>query len=122
MAIKAARVDHEQVEERLSRKQLLEKAEEFRRLADEQEESDLQTCLAEVRQVIDNHQFTVDRVIAALAPKLNRIEAAPEKKKNRTPKVKYADNDGHTWTGQGRKATWLKQREEAGEDIEQYRV
>jgi DNA-binding protein H-NS len=38
-------------------------------------------------------------------------------------KVKYRDpatND--TWTGRGRMASWLKRKQEAGEDIEGYRV
>jgi hypothetical protein len=38
-------------------------------------------------------------------------------------KVKYRDPaNGDTWTGRGRMATWLKRKQDAGEDIERYRV
>ena len=29
---------------------------------------------------------------------------------------------GETWSGRGRMATWLKNKQEAGEEIEKYRV
>ena len=29
---------------------------------------------------------------------------------------------GETWSGRGRMASWLKQRQDAGEDIERYRI
>jgi DNA-binding protein H-NS len=38
-------------------------------------------------------------------------------------KVKYRDPaTGDTWSGRGRMATWLKRKQDAGEDIEKYRV
>jgi DNA-binding protein H-NS len=38
-------------------------------------------------------------------------------------KAKYRDpTTGDTWSGRGRMATWLKRKQEAGEDIEKYRV
>ena len=37
-------------------------------------------------------------------------------------KVKYRDAvTGDTWSGRGRMATWLKRKQDAGEDIERYR-
>ena len=36
---------------------------------------------------------------------------------------KYRDPaTGETWSGRGRMATWLKRKQDAGEDIEKYRV
>jgi DNA-binding protein H-NS len=36
---------------------------------------------------------------------------------------KYRDPaTGETWSGRGRMATWLKKKQDAGEDIEKYRV
>jgi DNA-binding protein H-NS len=36
---------------------------------------------------------------------------------------KYRDPaTGDTWSGRGRMATWLKRKQDAGEDIEKYRV
>lgn len=38
-------------------------------------------------------------------------------------KVKYRDpKTNETWTGRGRMATWLKRKQDAGEDIEEYLV
>jgi H-NS histone C-terminal domain len=38
-------------------------------------------------------------------------------------KAKYRDAvTGDTWSGRGRMATWLKRKQDAGEDIEKYRV
>jgi DNA-binding protein H-NS len=38
-------------------------------------------------------------------------------------KAKYRDPvTGETWSGRGRMATWLKRKQDAGEDIEKYRV
>jgi len=39
------------------------------------------------------------------------------------PKAKYRDPaTGETWSGRGRMTSWLKRRQDAGEDIEKYRV
>jgi DNA-binding protein H-NS len=38
-------------------------------------------------------------------------------------KAKYRDPlTGETWSGRGRMATWIKRKQDAGEDIEKYRV
>lgn len=38
-------------------------------------------------------------------------------------KPKYRDpTTNETWSGRGRMATWLKRKQDAGEDIEEYRV
>jgi H-NS histone C-terminal domain len=38
-------------------------------------------------------------------------------------KAKYQDPaTGETWSGRGRMATWLKRKQDAGEDIEKYRT
>jgi DNA-binding protein H-NS len=38
-------------------------------------------------------------------------------------KPKYRDPaTGETWAGRGRMATWLKRKQDAGEDIEKYRT
>lgn len=38
-------------------------------------------------------------------------------------KIKYRDpKTNETWTGRGRMATWLKRKQDAGEDIERYLV
>ena len=50
--------------------------------------------------------------------------APPEERSTRQEgKAKYRDPvTGETWSGRGRMASWLKRKQDAGEDIENYRV
>jgi hypothetical protein len=49
--------------------------------------------------------------------------AVDEPERSSEVKAKYRDPvTGDTWSGRGRMATWLKKKQEAGEDIEKYRV
>jgi hypothetical protein len=52
-------------------------------------------------------------------------EATPAEQAGETGEVrpKYRDlKTGETWSGRGRMARWLKAKQDAGEDIETYRV
>ena len=52
-------------------------------------------------------------------------EAVPDDAAGETGEVrpKYRDPEtGETWSGRGRMARWLKAKQDAGEDIERYRV
>ena len=53
------------------------------------------------------------------------INAADDERGNSSHEVpiKYRDpGTGDTWTGRGRMARWLKVKQDAGADIEKYRV
>jgi hypothetical protein len=51
------------------------------------------------------------------------VHAAHENGAAGAIKPKYRDPaTGETWSGRGRMATWLKHKQDAGEDIEKYRV
>jgi hypothetical protein len=51
------------------------------------------------------------------------VHAAHENGAAAAIKAKYRDPaTGDTWSGRGRMATWLKHKQDAGEDIEKYRV
>jgi hypothetical protein len=56
----------------------------------------------------------------------HNTEASPAEDEPERPsevKAKYrGPATGDTWSGRGRMATWLKQKLDAGEDIETYRV
>jgi hypothetical protein len=55
----------------------------------------------------------------AIKPKF----AAHESEAAGAIKPKFRDpSTGETWSGRGRMATWLKHKQDAGEDIEKYRV
>jgi hypothetical protein len=52
-----------------------------------------------------------------------REESAPGEVGASPVQPKYRDPaTGETWSGRGRMATWLKRKQDAGEDIEKYRV
>ena len=36
--------------------------------------------------------------------------------------MKYRDDQGNSWTGRGRKPAWVREAEEAGHDLEGFRV
>src|SRR5215510_715087 len=54
-------------------------------------------------------------------PRATREEAG-RRHGDHTPGVKPGTRQGVTWFGRRRMATWLKRKQDAGEDIEKYRV
>jgi hypothetical protein len=62
-----------------------------------------------------------ERIESAHHTETSSAEDEPERTSE--VKAKYRDPaTGDTWSGRGRMATWLKKKQEAGEDIEKYRV
>jgi len=56
-------------------------------------------------------------------PGFARDEPNEKKPHSNEAKEKYRDPvTGETWSGRGRMANWLKRKQDAGEDIEKYRV
>ena len=57
------------------------------------------------------------------APVVETQAVDHDEEKTPEVKVKYRDpGTGDTWTGRGRMATWLKRKQDAGDNIEKYRV
>jgi H-NS histone family len=53
----------------------------------------------------------------------NGVHRDDAPKSSHEVKIKYRDpKTNETWTGRGRMATWLKRKQDAGEDIEKYLV
>jgi len=56
-------------------------------------------------------------------PGLARDEPNEKEPHTNEAKEKYRDSvTGETWSGRGRMANWLKRKQNAGEDVEKYRV
>jgi hypothetical protein len=74
----------------------------------------------ELIAIAPNSVAYLRRSVAAGPTHVDRVhetEGAP------AAKVKYRDPaTGEAWSGRGRMATWLKHKQDAGEDIEKYRV
>jgi len=69
-----------------------------------------------VNEVLREYGFKLGDLFPRYAD-ANAGKPAPADVEYRDP-----DNPSLTWTGKGRKPKWLKEREEAGEDIEDFRV
>ncbi len=75
----------------------------------------------ELVTILPNNIAYFKRVRDERAP-VQEVEDHEEERTSEV-KVKYRDPaTGDTWTGRGRMATWLKRKQDAGEDIEKYRV
>jgi DNA-binding protein H-NS len=64
----------------------------------------------------------INGTVAAEGPRI--LSDVPEREETRAEvKAKYRDpKTGETWSGRGRMATWLKRKQDAGEDIDAYLV
>jgi H-NS histone C-terminal domain len=90
----------------------------------------------ELVTILPNHMAYLKREVAdpeAKEPEFDKDQSAGETAQNgvlatvtrgvEATKAKYQDPaTGDTWSGRGRMATWLKRKQDAGEDIEKYRT
>lgn len=76
----------------------------------------------ELVTILPNNIAYLKREVAEEAPS-ESDQALEKDERSGDVKVKYRDAaTGETWSGRGRMATWLKRKQDAGEDIEKYRV
>jgi|SRR3954452_22157299 hypothetical protein len=78
----------------------------------------------ELVTILPNNIAYLKREVAELAPDVET--AVPDdaiEKETSEVKPKYRDPaTGETWLGRGRMPNWLKKKQDAGEDIENYRT
>ena len=81
--------------------------------------------------ITSNNMAYLKREVEEAAPMVHTDETRSHERANghdawdrrAEVKVKYRDPvTNETWSGRGRMANWLKRRQEAGEDIEEYLV
>jgi DNA-binding protein H-NS len=84
---------------------------------------------AELEQQLAELGYDAPKAVARAKPLQKAKGLATEKPKRRTRKTrkaasvkaKYRDiKTGETWSGRGRMASWLKAKQDAGENIEKY--
>ena len=76
----------------------------------------------ELVTILPNNVAYFKREIVDEAP-VETAATGQEEPKASEVKAKYRDPaTGDTWSGRGRMASWLKKKQDAGEDIEKYRV
>ena len=70
----------------------------------------------------ENGKAEINGTVAAEGPRI--LSAEPERTEGRAEvKAKFRDSKtGETWSGRGRMATWLRRKQEAGENINDYLV
>jgi DNA-binding protein H-NS len=84
----------------------------------------------ELVAILSNNVAYLKRKIGSPDLEETKLDQGGEKASNDLPeeassqvKVKYRDpQTGETWSGRGRMATWLRRKQNAGEDIENYRI
>jgi hypothetical protein len=80
----------------------------------------LPNCVAYLKREVEQHaadeEPTREEPVGAAHPEVGNAAGHQVKEKFHDPAT------GDTWTGRGRMASWLKRKQEAGEDIEKYRV
>jgi hypothetical protein len=75
----------------------------------------------ELVAILPNNVAYLKRIISDETHEAGADE--PEAERAHSVKPKYRDAaTGETWSGRGRMATWLKRKQDAGEDIERYRI
>jgi DNA-binding protein H-NS len=75
------------------------------------------------RQVGDSVPETTARGRASLPQDANTSERGPPVGSGYRAKPKYRDPEtNETWSGRGLMASWLKRKQDAGEDIDDYLV
>ncbi len=76
----------------------------------------------ELVTILPNNVAYLKREIVDEPPVENAAKGQEEPRVTEV-KAKYSDTaTGDTWSGRGRMASWLKKKQDAGEDIEKYRV
>jgi DNA-binding protein H-NS len=78
--------------------------------------------IAYLKRPLDDQVTEVTRDPASQEEIEDRIDPSSEPRAHEV-KPKYRDpKTGETWSGRGRTATWLKRKQDAGEDIDDYLV
>ncbi|NMM10847.1 MAG: H-NS histone family protein [Polaromonas sp.] len=79
--------------------------------------------LAELKQEITNYGFTAIELFGVSALNTTKPNAKAKAPPSTAAIVKYQDDQGNTWGGgKGPRPGWIKAIQEAGGDIEKYRV
>ena len=79
--------------------------------------------LVELKKDIENYGFTAVELFDEAALPLAKPNAKAKATKRPQSIVKYKDDSGNTWGGgKGPRPAWVKAIQEAGGDLEKYRV
>jgi DNA-binding protein H-NS len=102
--------------ENLSSKELEELSQRALNLASNKRSEEREKLMNELFDLITKRGFDPYEFLSPIG----RAKAA----KKATAPVKYAhpDNPSLTWTGRGRKPKWLAEAEEAGKDLEEFKI
>lgn len=99
----------------LSREELLKLRTDVEKALATLAERERQAALDAAEEAARAHGFSLKDLTGVSSAK------AKTKAKN-PPKYRHPDNPEVTWTGRGRKPQWIKEAEEAGQDISDFAV
>jgi DNA-binding protein H-NS len=83
---------------------------------------ELRTLYREIGALIAARRHEVLQELKEKAALLGFAPADFIEVKQRKANVKYRDEAGNEWSGKGRKPAWVQAIEEAGDDIERFRI
>ena len=97
---------------------------------DQLDTEEIEKHIAEGKKVIKQReekerQETIEKMkemAAEVGLSVRVTPAKKPKKKKPTPKYRNPKNPKETWTGTGRKPSFIKEAEDRGENIEQFRI
>ena len=92
--------------------ELMKQIQELQEKADLVRREEVQAAVAQIHAIMKQYDLTVDDLGGKRASK-----AAGKK----LP-VKFINEDGETWTGQGRPPKWIVDAQAAGRDISEFKV
>lgn len=102
---------------KLSASELEDLVKEASQLAKERKEKEKQGLRDEIYALIQERGYSFQELFGP-------SEIKPVKQKRAKGEVKYRDpeNPGNTWTGRGRKPSWLNEAEAAGRSVSEFEV
>lgn len=86
--------------------------ENAQQLIEQKQHQRLHDAYVQFEQIAENANSTIEEI----------LKAGESLEKKRNIKYRNTENSEETWTGRGRKPTWLVEAIEAGHDIEDFAV
>lgn len=101
-----------------SYKQIQKQIEALQRQAEKLRQEEIRGVVERIRVAIGHYGLTAEQL--GLAAASNKGTAAKTKKAASLRPAKYQDGNGNTWSGMGKRPSWLREALEAGRALEEF--
>tara|TARA_R110002051_G_scaffold64662_1_gene117798 strand:+ start:344 stop:706 length:363 start_codon:yes stop_codon:yes gene_type:complete len=108
---------------KMTAKQLEDLIAEASGLAAKRKESEKEALREKILTEVKDAGFTINDIFPAHSgPGGSKMAKSKSTKSTLPAKYVHPENSELTWTGRGRMPNWLKEKQEAGEELSQYEV